>query len=120
MVQLSLIMVEFVLGLSLSLDSCDSYKYLGVYIERNLSCCTHVDYLCRKIAKGCGGLEKCVLPRHLSILTFAIGIAVWGNASAKIVKPLQGSEAQGSEKQPRICYWTLNFYYRIWTWTMKL
>ena len=84
---------------SSSLDSCDSYKYLGVYIDRNLSWCTHVDYLCRKIVKGCGGLAKlrhCVNINILKNVYYALihsylryGIAVWGNASANILKPLQ-------------------------------
>ena len=91
-------------GLNLSinsspLESCDSYKYLGVFIDKGLSWSTHIEYLCKKIAKGCGGIAKlrhCVSINILKNVYHALihsylryGIIVWGNASQNTLKPLQ-------------------------------
>ena len=35
------------------LEECDSYKYLGVYIDKSLSWKPHINYICTKIAKAC-------------------------------------------------------------------
>ena len=80
------------------LESCDSYKYLGVIFDRNLSWKPHIDYISGKISKACGALSKI---RHsvdidtLKTVYYAIvhsylryGIIAWGNASENILKPL--------------------------------
>ena len=81
------------------LESCDSYKYLGVFIDKGLSWSTHIEYLCKKIAKGCGGIARlrhCVSINILKNVYHALihsylryGIIVWGNASQNTLKPLQ-------------------------------
>ena len=38
--------------------SCDSYKYLGVHIDKNLDWKSHVEYITSKISKSCGALAK--------------------------------------------------------------
>ena len=40
------------------LEQCDTYKYLGVQIDSNLSWKPHLDYISTKIAKACGALSK--------------------------------------------------------------
>ena len=80
------------------LDSCDSYKYLGVIFDRNLSWKPHIDYISGKISKACGALSKI---RHsvdidtLKTVYYALvhsylryGIIAWGNATENILKPL--------------------------------
>ena len=80
------------------LESCDSYKYLGVIFDRNLSWKPHIDYISGKISKACGALSKI---RHsvdidtLKTVYYALvhsylryGIIAWGNASENILKPL--------------------------------
>ena len=40
------------------LQCCDTYKYLGVNIDRNLNWKSHVEYITSKISKSCGALAK--------------------------------------------------------------
>ena len=81
------------------LEECDTYKYLGVYRDKNLSWKPHINYICKKIAKACGALAKV---RHyvgiqtLSNVYYALvnsyvryGLTSWGNASAESLKPLE-------------------------------
>ena len=80
------------------MKQCDSYKYLGVYIDKKLSWKPHVDYICKKISKTCGVMSKI---RHyvgidtLKNVYYALvnsylryGISSWGNASTDVLKPL--------------------------------
>ena len=81
-----------------NLDDCDSYKYLGVYIDKNLSWRPHVDYLCKKISKACGALAKlrhCVGIDTLKTIYYALvnsylryGLLAWGSASSSVLQPL--------------------------------
>ena len=81
------------------LQSCDSYKYLGVHIDKNLDWKCHVEYIASKISKACGALAKlrhCVNTETLVNVYNAIvnsyiryGIVVWGGASSNTLKPLQ-------------------------------
>ena len=34
------------------LEQCQSYKYLGVHIDKNLSWKAHIEHLCKKISKS--------------------------------------------------------------------
>ena len=38
--------------------SCDSYKYLGIHFDKNLSWNDHIQHVCNKISKACGALTK--------------------------------------------------------------
>ena len=80
------------------IDSCESYKYLGVIFDNNLSWKPHVDYICGKISKACGALSNI---RHsvdletLKTVYYALvhsylhyGITTWGSASENVLKPL--------------------------------
>ena len=80
------------------IDSCESYKYLGVIFDNNLSWKPHVDYICGKISKACGALSKI---RHsvdletLKTVYYSLvhsylhyGITTWGSASENVLKPL--------------------------------
>ena len=81
-----------------NLDACDSYKYLGVFIDKNLNWKPHVDYICNKISKVCGALSKlrhCVGIDTLKTIYYALvnsylryGILIWGNASHTVLHPL--------------------------------
>ena len=81
------------------LEECSNYKYLGVYIDKNLTWKSHIEYICSKIAKTCGALAKI---RHyvgigtLTNVYYALvnsyiryGLIIWGNASANSLKPLE-------------------------------
>jgi len=81
------------------LEQCQSYKYLGVYIDKNLSWKTHVEYVGKKLSRACGALAK---TRHyvsvevLKSIYYALlnsyiryGIIAWGNASYDTLKPLR-------------------------------
>ena len=80
------------------LESCESYKYLGVIFDSKLSWKPHIEYISRKISKACGALSKirhCVDIETLKTVYYALvhsylsyGIVVWGNASESILKPL--------------------------------
>ena len=81
------------------MQSCDTYKYLGVHIDKNLNWKCHIEYINNKISKSCGALAKirhCVDIRTLVNVYHALinsyiryGIVVWGGASASALKPLQ-------------------------------
>ena len=90
--------------LNLSLDgtalqSCDTYKYLGVYIDNKLDWKAHIDHVVKKISKSCGALAKighCVDTKTLVNVYYALinsyiryGIIAWGSASKAAIKPLQ-------------------------------
>ena len=80
------------------LKKCDSYKYLGVMFDCNLTWKPHVDNLCGKISKACGALSKirhCVNIETLTNVYYALvhsylryGITAWGNAAENVLKPL--------------------------------
>ena len=80
------------------LKHCDSYKYLGVYLDKNLSWKPHIEHVCKKISKACGALAK---TRHfvdedtLTSIYYALinsylryGAVAWGNASTEVLQPL--------------------------------
>ncbi len=84
---------------SSELGKCDHYKYLGVYIDKNLNWSKHIEYICTKISKACGALARlrhCVSIEIMKNFYYALvhsylryGIIVWGNASSSVLKPLQ-------------------------------
>ena len=81
------------------LKTCDSYKYLGVTIDKNLDWKSHVKYISTKIFKACGALAKirnCVRIDVLKNVYHALvhsyllyGILVWGHAAPSVLKPLE-------------------------------
>ena len=81
-----------------SLEQCTSYKYLGVYIDNNLSWKPHIDYISKKIARACGYLAKIRHSVHIDTLIsvyYALvhsylryGITTWGNATSSVLQPL--------------------------------
>ena len=92
------------------MEQCESYKYLGIYIDENLSWKEHVRYLCEKLSKMCGIFSKlrhCCNRELLRVVYFALVDShlqycniIWGNASEKILKPL----IKLQEKVIRIMY----------------
>ena len=81
------------------LKSCDSYKYLGVYFDKNLDWSPHIQYISKKISKACGALAKlrhCVSldirknVYHALVYSYLrYGIVAWGGASQSVLEPLQ-------------------------------
>ena len=82
-----------------ALDSCDSYKYLGVYFDKKLSWNVHIDHISNKISKSCGALAKIrhivdtktlVNIYHALVNSYVrYGIIAWGNASKNVLNSLQ-------------------------------
>ena len=80
------------------LEQCKSYKYLGVFIDENLTWKPHIDYISKKVSKACGALSKIRHYAHIDMLIsvyFALvhsylryGITAWGNASKTVLEPL--------------------------------
>ena len=81
------------------LKRCQSYKYLGVFLDENLRQNTHIAYLCEKVSKVCGMFSKlryyidfdtlktvyyALVESHLQYCNLS-----WGNAGKNILKPLQ-------------------------------
>ena len=81
------------------LERCTSYKYLGIVMDDKLKWDDHIDYICKKISKGCGALVKmrhCASLELLREIYYALiysyiryGITVWGNASESTLNPLR-------------------------------
>ena len=82
-----------------SLKKCNSYKYLGVYIDDNLNWKDHIQYISKKISKGCGALAKLRNSVNIDVLKnvyhaliysyLRYGIMIWGNVSQTVIAPLQ-------------------------------
>ena len=82
-----------------SLESCVSYKYLGVIIDNKLNWGPRIEYIAPKIAKACGALARlrnCTSTDVLKNVFHALihsylryGILIWGNASQSVLSPLQ-------------------------------
>ena len=76
---------------SSELEKCNHYKYLGVFIDKDLCWKKHIEYICSKISKACGALARlrhCVNTEIMKNVYYALvhsyiryGILVWGNAS---------------------------------------
>ena len=81
-----------------NLEACESYKYLGVIIDKNLAWNSHIEYTCKKITKACGSFSKlrhCVNTDILVSVYYALvhsylryGIASWGCPSTSSLQPL--------------------------------
>jgi len=83
----------------IELERCNTYKYLGVYFDKDLNWNAHIDYICKKISKSCGSLARlryCVEIDTLREVYHSLihsylryGITVWGSASKTSLKKLQ-------------------------------
>ena len=81
-----------------TLEFCESYKYLGVIFDKNLTWKHHIAHIEKKIAKACGSLAKLRHYVHIDTLIevyYALvhsyvryGISTWGNASKTTMQPL--------------------------------
>ena len=82
-----------------TLEKCSSYKYLGLFFDKDLDWKTHVSYVCKKISKTCGIISKlrhCVDINTLKTVYYSLGYSylrygniVWGNAAESILEPLK-------------------------------
>ena len=76
----------------------DNIKYLGVLIDKNLNCKSHVSFLSKKIKKNIGAISKLRHFVNRDILInlyyaliypyFTYGILAWGNTYRSTVNPL--------------------------------
>ena len=82
-----------------NLEKCDSYKYLGVYFDKDLNWKTHIDHVCKKVSQACGSITKlrnCVDTETLREVYHALahsyiryGIIAWGSAAQSNLTPLK-------------------------------
>ena len=82
-----------------NLERCQSYKYLGVFLDENLCWNTHIDYICEKVSKVCGIFAKLRYCVDFDLLKTVYHALVeshllycnlsWGDARKNILKPLQ-------------------------------
>lgn len=80
-------------------EEVDSFKYLGIYLDKNLSWKTHISRLEKSCAPICGILRKLsyFLPRHVLLKVYhsfvhsryQYGASVWGSVSLPQLKGLQ-------------------------------
>ena len=80
------------------LVNCDSYKYLGVYFDKDLNWKTHINYISEEISKSCGLLSKlrhCLEIDTLREVYHALihsylryGIIAWGSAPKTVLNQL--------------------------------
>ena len=83
----------------LELEECESYKYLGIYIDKNLSWKAHVEHVGKKLSRACGALAKMLHYDSVDVLKniyYALinsyvryGLIVWGNTSFENLQPLR-------------------------------
>ena len=81
-----------------SLERCSSYKYLGIFIDKDLNWATHIDHITKKVLKACGAIAKlrhCVDIGTLKTVYYSLvhsyiryGIVIWGNASSSSLSSL--------------------------------
>jgi len=80
------------------LEQCDSYKYLGIFIDKDLSWRTHIQYITKKVLKACGAIAKlrhCVCIDTLKNVYYSLvysyiryGLMIWGNSSSSALSSL--------------------------------
>ena len=80
------------------LEACTSYKYLGIYIDKDLTWDTHSQYITKKVLKACGVMAKlrhCIDINTLKNVYYSIvhsyvryGLLTWGSASSSILSHL--------------------------------
>ena len=83
-----------------SLEECSSYKYLGVFIDKNLTWKPHIESISKKVAKACGflaklrhsaGVDSLISVYYALIYSYLrYGITSWGNASQTVLQLLNG------------------------------
>ena len=82
------------------LESCDTYKYLGVIIDKKLNWKAHMTHISTKIIMACGALARLrnrgininVLKNVYHALVHSYiryGILIWGNTSQSVINSLQ-------------------------------
>ena len=84
-----------------SLEKSNSYKYLGVIFDHDLTWKPHVERICNKISKACGAISKLrhyVTPPILSCLYYALyqchldyNLLNWSSAKITLLNPLEMS-----------------------------
>ena len=84
---------------NIELEQCQSYKYLGVIFDKDLSWKQHIEHICGKITKTVSSLALLRHRTSISVLRevfYALinsylkyGIIVWGNAAEIILHPLK-------------------------------
>ena len=82
-----------------ALEKCSSYKYLGLFFDKNLDSKTHVNYICKKLSKKCGIISKsrhCIDIDTLKTVYYSLGYSylrygnvVWGNADVSVLELLK-------------------------------
>ena len=80
------------------LEQCSFYKYLGIFIDKDLSWKTHIQYITKKVLKACGAMAKlrhCVDISTLKNVYFSLvhsyvryGLSTWGSAASSVLSPL--------------------------------
>ena len=80
------------------METCSSYKYLGVHLDDKLNWKKHISYLCEKLSKMCGFFAKlrhCCNINLLKTVYFALVEShlqycnmIWGNAESRVLEPL--------------------------------
>ena len=80
------------------LEECDSYKYLGIFIDKKLSWHTHIQYVTKKVLKACGAMAKlrhCVCIETLKNVYYSLvysyvryGLMIWGKSSPSALSSL--------------------------------
>ncbi len=83
------------------LEKCNSYKYLGIFIDKDLNWTTHIQYITKKVLKACGAIAKLRHSLDIEILKnvyyslvhsyIRYGISVWGNASSSALSSLNSA-----------------------------
>ncbi len=86
---------------STPLEQCNSYKYLGIFIDKDLNWSTHIEYITKKVLKACGAIAKLRHYVDIDILKnvyFSLvhsyvryGISVWGKASSSALSSLHSA-----------------------------
>ena len=80
-------------------EKCNSYKYLGVYVDDQLNWKTHIKYISQKISKACGILSKArYISNYKNLKMFYYGLVysylqycniAWGSANTTALAPLK-------------------------------
>ena len=81
-----------------ALEECSSYKYLGIFIDKDLNWKSHIQYITSKILKACGAmanLRHCVNIDTLKNVYYSLVYSyirydffIWGNSSPSAMSSL--------------------------------
>ena len=99
-----------------NLIQVDNTKFLGLYIDKDLTWKTHINYLCKILSRNTGVLSKLkeYFPTHILLSLYQTliapnlnyGILAWGNSSKFLLDSLLRIQKRAIRIINKVCFWS--------------